>query len=73
MPSELNFEAMKRILSEPAADQSYKNKEKQKQLVKTLKEKNFDDLVKFTESKVSQLTMTLDWYNVNILIFFSTI
>lgn len=48
---------MKRILTEPAADLSYKNKEKQKQLVKTLKEKDFDDLVKFTESKVKFLKL----------------
>ena len=57
MAVELNFESMKRILTEPAADLSYKNKEKQKQLVKTLKEKDFDDLVKFTESKVKFLKL----------------
>lgn len=52
MVQELNFESMKRVLTEPIADQKDKKKEKQKQTVRTFRETNFDDLIKHTESKV---------------------
>lgn len=53
---ELNFEGMKRILTAPT-DQSKQdelNKEKQEQLVKNLKEQDFDELMKHTEPTVSR-------------------
>lgn len=49
---ELNFEGMKRILtatSEPTRQEEM-NKEKKEQMVKSLKEQDFDELMKFNES-----------------------
>lgn len=52
---ELNFEGMKRILTTPqeTAKQAEVDKEKREQMVKRLKEEDFDDLMQFTESSVS--------------------
>lgn len=54
---ELNFEGMKRILT--ATHESTKleevNKEKRDQMAKSLKEQDFDELMKFNESSVSKL------------------
>jgi hypothetical protein len=49
---ELNFESMKRVLTEPIVDEKEKKVEKQKETVRQFREKNFDDLVKHTETKV---------------------
>lgn len=51
---ELNFEGMKRILTAPndQAKVDEVNKEKQELLAKTLKEKDFDELMTFSEPSV---------------------
>lgn len=51
---ELNFEGMKRILTAPndQTKQDEVNKEKQEQMVKNLKEQDFDELMKHTEPSV---------------------
>ncbi|CAO1432987.1 unnamed protein product [Diamesa serratosioi] len=48
---ELNFEGMKRILTNPTEPlrQEEENKSKQEQMAKNLKEKDFDELMKHTE------------------------
>lgn len=53
---ELNFEGMKRILIAPndQAKADEVNKEKQQQMAKTLKEKDFDELMIFSEPSVSE-------------------
>jgi hypothetical protein len=52
---ELNFEGMKRILTAPNDPSKLDEvkKEKQDQLVKNLKEQDFDELMKHTEPSVS--------------------
>jgi len=54
---ELNFEGMKRILTAPneSAKLEEVNKEKREQMAKSLKEQDFDELMKFNESSVSKL------------------
>lgn len=57
---ELNFEGMKRILTAPndSAKQEEINKEKQEEMVKNLKEQDFDELMKFSEPAVNQKKST---------------
>lgn len=52
---ELNFDGMKRILTNPTEPlkQEEENKSKQEQMAKNLKEKDFDELMKHTECNVS--------------------
>lgn len=52
---ELNFEGMKRILTAPvdATKQEEANKEKQEEMARNLKEKDFDELMKHSEPTVS--------------------
>jgi tRNA A37 threonylcarbamoyltransferase TsaD len=52
---ELNFEGMKRILTatNDTSKQEEVNKEKREQMAKSLKEQDFDELMKHTESSVS--------------------
>lgn len=52
---ELNFEGMKRILTAPNDQTKLNevNKEKQEQMMKNLKEQDFDELMKHTEPSVS--------------------
>jgi hypothetical protein len=65
---ELNFESMKRVLTEPIVDEKEKKVEKQKETVRQFREKNFDDLVKHTETKVSSINWNfLRDYLINFL------
>ena len=57
---ELNFEGMKRVLTAPN-DQTKLDevkKEKQEQMAKSLKEQDFEELMKHTEPSVSYDTAT---------------
>ena len=65
---ELNFDGMKRILTNPTEPlkQEEENKSKQEQMAKNLKEKDFDELMKHTECNV-RLLMNL----MNCLINFT--
>lgn len=68
---ELNFEGMKRILTNPTEPlkQEEENKSKQDQMAKNLKEKDFNELMKHTECNVSfQIEILLN-YLVNVLYF----
>lgn len=48
---ELNFDAMKRALAEPTEASKREIRDRQKQLHRTFKDGNFDDLVRRTEPK----------------------
>lgn len=67
---ELNFEGMKRILTAPneTSKQEEVNKEKREQMVKTLKEQDFDELMKHTETSVSFKNLTVIFFFMQILI-----
>lgn len=51
LASDLNFDAMKRQLAEPTDACKRERDETQRQLVKTFRETNFDDLIRRTEPK----------------------
>ena len=66
LAADLNFDAMKRALNEPTEAFKRERKEAQKQLVKTFRDANFDDLIRRTEpkhdviqSRLSDLFMSL--------------
>lgn len=49
--TEFNFDAMKRVLAEPTEAIKLENSETQRQLVKTFRNANFEDLIRRTEPK----------------------
>lgn len=51
LASDLNFDAMKRALAEPTDACKRERDETQRQLVKTFRDSNFDDLIRRTEPK----------------------
>lgn len=51
LPSEFNFDAMKRALGEPTEAWKRERNETQRQLVKTFRSANFEDLMRRTEPK----------------------
>lgn len=51
LASELNFDAMKRALAEPTDAYKRERDDSQRQLVKTFRDANFEDLVRRTEPK----------------------
>lgn len=51
LPTELNFDAMKRALAEPTDASKREHDETQRQLIKTFRDANFDDLIRRTEPK----------------------
>lgn len=70
---ELNFEGMKRILTAPN-DQSKLDevkKEKQEQMAKSLKEQDFDELMKFTEPSVSFQSFLMKFLEFSQFVSFS--
>lgn len=51
LTSEFNFDAMKRVLGEPTEATKREHTESQRQLVKTFRNANFEDLMRRTEPK----------------------
>lgn len=51
LTSDFNFDAMKRVLGEPTEALKREHDESQRQLVKTFRNANFDDLMRRTEPK----------------------
>lgn len=51
LTSEFNFDAMKRVLGEPTEATKREHSESQRQLVKTFRNANFEDLMRRTEPK----------------------
>lgn len=49
--NDLNFDAMKRALAEPTEASKRETRDRQKQLHRTFKDANFDDLIRRTEPK----------------------
>lgn len=61
---EFNFDAMKRVLGEPTEATKRENSESQRQLVKTFRNANFDDLMRRTEPKHDVIQLRLsDLFN----------